>query len=272
MKNWVKELVKPEPGSHKGQNGKLLIIGGSELFHAPVLWAAEVASRMVDMIHVTSPYRLNNQLMEYQLKQKFWNGIVVDWERAADYVAEDEVVLIGPGMTRTAQTAEITNQWLVKFPKKRWVVDGGALQMVDPRLLNENMIITPHHKEWERLLQLNSNDKFQMSNSTEQVKHFSMQHNNVTILLKGRVDIVVRGEQLVEVSGGNEGMTKGGTGDVLAGLVAALATKNELLTAAAAASQINKTAAEALEQRVGRWFNATDLVGQIPATMKALAE
>lgn len=250
MTNYLQQLVLPQKDSHKGQNGKLLIIGGSELFHAPLLWAAEVASKVVDMVHVTSPYLLNDQLMEYGLKRRFWNGIVVGWDTVEEYVTEDDVVLIGPGMERNEQTKLIVDSLLAKYSDKKWVVDGGALQMVEVSRLNSNMVITPHHREWARLEGKVSSE--------------------VVVLLKGRVDIVSKGTKRVEIAGGNVGMTKGGTGDVLAGLVAALATKNDLLTAAVAASRINKAAGEELERRVGRFFNATDLVNQIPMTMKKL--
>ena len=65
-------------------------------------------------------------------------------------------------------------------------------------------------------------------------------------------------------------MTKGGTGDVLAGLIAALACKNNPLLATIAGSFINKKAGDMLYTRVGPYFNATDLANQIPLTMKNL--
>ncbi len=263
----MSKLVFPTKDSHKGQNGKLLIIGGSELFHAPLIWAAEVASRIVDMVHVSSPYLLNNKLMEEKLKQRFWSGIVVPWEKVDDYIEEDEVILIGPGMTRTEQTAKVTNRLLKQFSNKRWVVDGGALQKVDPTLLTTNMIITPHHKEWERLAKTITNDKEQMTNKVI-VSRFSQDHEDLVILLKGRVDLVVRGDEVVEIEGGNEGMTKGGTGDVLAGLVAALATKNDLWLAAQVGSRVNKLAGDSLYGRVGSFYNASDLVKEIPYILR----
>jgi NAD(P)H-hydrate epimerase len=65
-------------------------------------------------------------------------------------------------------------------------------------------------------------------------------------------------------------MTKGGTGDVLAGLVAALYCKNDAFTSVVAASYINKKAGEDLYSKKGFWFNASDLADQIPETMKKL--
>jgi NAD(P)H-hydrate epimerase len=266
----MNNLYVPAPDSHKGNNGKLFIIGGSGLFHAPLIWSADIASKIVDMVHVTSPNLMNNRIMEQRLKQKYWNGIVVAWENVGDYIEEDDVILIGPGMERNQQTKEIVDTLLSKYRNKKWVVDGGALQMVDPTLLKGNMIITPHQGEWERLL---SKSKLQISNnksiSNDQIQiKYSLEHDGLTILLKGRVDVVVRGEEVVKIEGGNVGMTKGGTGDVLAGLVAALATKNELYLAAQAGSMINKRAGDALFERVGINFNASDLVTEIPHVMR----
>ena len=65
-------------------------------------------------------------------------------------------------------------------------------------------------------------------------------------------------------------MTKGGTGDVLAGLIASLYCKNEAFLSATAGSFINKKAGESLFKRVGYYFNSSDLVNEIPAAMKKL--
>ena len=86
-------------------------------------------------------------------------------------------------------------------------------------------------------------------------------------MLKGQTDIVCQGEKCVEITGGNPGMTKGGTGDVLAGLAAALYTKNDAWTAATMASYINKKAGDSLYKRIGLYFNAADLVLEVPLTI-----
>lgn len=65
-------------------------------------------------------------------------------------------------------------------------------------------------------------------------------------------------------------MTKGGTGDVLAGLVAALYCKNEAFLTASASSFINKKAGEKLFEKVGLYFNSSDLTDEIPKVMKNL--
>jgi len=74
----LKNLYKPLPGSHKGQNGKLLLIGGSHLFHAASLWSLKVASRIVDIVFYSSVPE-NNRIIEKE-KEEFRDGIIVPRE------------------------------------------------------------------------------------------------------------------------------------------------------------------------------------------------
>ncbi len=67
-------------------------------------------------------------------------------------------------------------------------------------------------------------------------------------------------------------MTKGGTGDVLAGLIAALACKNDLFLASQAGVYVNGLTGDELYKKVGPYFNASDLCDEIPKLMKKLME
>src|SRR3989344_7105479 len=132
----LKGLYVSPRGSHKGQNGKLLVIGGSHLFHAASLWALTVASRIVDLVHYSSVPE-NNELVA-KAKEEFRNGIVVSREHIDDYIQEDDCILIGPGMERGEETKVLTNSLLKKYPAKQWVIDAGALQMLDVALIPKN--------------------------------------------------------------------------------------------------------------------------------------
>lgn len=289
------QINTPNPTSHKGDNGRLLVIGGSKLFHAAVFWTADVASRFVDLVHFTSPAKENNDLVRIKMKSNFWNGIVVDWHYVDTYIQEDDVIVIGPGMPREEgrmkgeeSTAEIVNNLLDKFPDKNWVVDGGALQEVDPTLLNKRMVITPHQGEAERLLAKLADSNLSIKEYRQLVqainnpraKHFnelaqflqemSLSLQGATLLLKGVRDIVVNPEAVFVIEGGNEGLTKGGTGDVLAGLVGSFYCQNSGFTSAATGSFVLKHAADRLYEQVGPYYNTTDLVDAISYTMKSL--
>lgn len=256
----LSKIHLPDPNSHKGQNGRLLVIGGSELFHSSIFWSADVASKIVDMVHFSSPANENNKIVRQKLKNNFWSGIVVDWASIDTYIAEDDAVVIGPGMERTEQTAEIVNSLLTKYPEKKWVIDGGALQMVDPTLFMQYHILTPHHQELELL--------YEKTGATDHaVARETLLRSGATILAKGPTDHIWRGRVEVPVSGGTAGMTKGGTGDVLAGLVGALYCQHDALVAAVVGSVVNKAAAEQLWQSVGPYFAAGDLVQQVPKTL-----
>ncbi len=282
----LKRFYIPPPDSHKGQNGKLLLVGGSHLFHAASLWALKIASRIVDMVFYSSVPE-NNRIV-HEAKKEFRDGIVVPRDNLEDYIQEADCVLLGPGMIRTdeklkpsedymlknlselneiehegIQTYYLTKYLLHEYPAKRWVIDGGALQMMEKEWLRDmsQVILTPHNQEFERL--------FGFPPTEEQVSAMAKEYSCI-ILRKGEEDIVCSTDHCVVLQGGNAGMTKGGTGDVLAGLVAALACKNDLFLAACAGSYINKKAGEELFKRVGYSFNASDLVEEIPREMSAL--
>ncbi len=306
----IKKLYIPPEGSHKGQNGRLLIIGGSHLFHAASLWALTVSSRIVDLVHYSSVPE-NNEIVT-KAKEEFRNGIVVPRSDLDAYIEEDDCILIGPGMERNEETETLTNTLLKKYPSKQWVIDAGALQMMDTSLIPKNAILTPHHGEFAGLVGAEVGTPWSRDGSLDfardkqgvypefyrgaakavpprasgldedKVKWFAKQHQCI-VLLKGEKDIVCTGEGCDPsgakgshpsicrvIEGGNAGMTKGGTGDVLAGLIAALACKNDPFLATIAGSFINKQAGDALYQTVGPYFNATDLANQIPKTMGEL--
>ena len=275
----LKQLYKPAKDSHKGQNGKLMIIGGSMLFHGASLWALEVASRIVDMVFYSSVAE-NNDLVK-KLKAEFRNGLVVPRDKIDHYMEEADCILIGPGLPRSQgeepgddNTKELTTRLLTIYKDKQWVIDGGSLQTIQPELIPPGAILTPHQQEFERLFEEIRDKRKEIRSKTETnsliAYHLSLitKKYHCTILLKGQTDIVCSVEDCVEVSGGNPGMTKGGTGDVLAGLVAALACKNNPFLAAAAGSFINKKAGDELYKRVGPYFNASDLANEIPKVMK----
>lgn len=251
----LKNLSLAKDGSHKGQNGKLMIIGGSELFHAASKWSLDVASKIVDMVFYSS-VPSNNKLIK-EAKENFWNGIIIERKQIESYIDEADVILIGPGMDRSFYTKKLVNKLLKKYSNKKWVIDAGALQMLDVNLLNKNHIVTPHHQEMTLLQQ--KNDEFDEKNYQA----------NCFCLLKGPTDRIFepKNNYSTEITGGNSGMTKGGTGDVLAGLLAALYCKNNALESCLIASYINKKAGEELYKIQGPYFNSSDLVEMVPQVL-----
>ena len=291
----LKKLFKPKDKSSGEENGQVTIIGGSELFHGAPLLALKVASRIVDMVFFTSPQRSVGGVAE-RLKSKLLSFIWVPWEDTDAYIEKSDAVLIGPGLMRFTsesqnpngkipalpagrqmandeegkRTRETTKKFLKKFPNKRWVIDAGSLQVIEPDILPEGCIVTPNRKEFELLF--NERVKERESKRVEEIVKKKAEHFSCTIVLKGPETIVASPEEAVIVKGGNPGLTKGGTGDVLAGLTSALLAKNDPFLAASSASYIEKAAADELYKKVGTNYNADDLANQIPETFKNLLE
>lgn len=282
---FTKNLYIPPADSHKGENGKLLIIGGSKLFHSASLWAAEVSTHFNDMVHYAST-KENAEIFTL-IKSKFRNGIVIEQKDVPWYAEEDDAILMGPGMVRDEMTsyelqvksyedvlkltdeAEYTHglvHYLIHhFPHKRFVLDAGALQMMDPewlKLCKQKPIITPHQLEFERLFGVSIREKT-LAEKQEIVKEYAGRYN-VILLLKAVVDIISDGTEVYVIEGGNQGLTKGGSGDILAGFTASLYTKNDPLASAIIASFIEKKAAEELKKKSGYWYNMDDLIKKIP--------
>ena len=276
--NDLKKLYVPAKDSHKGQNGKLMVIGGSVLFHAASLWALDIASRIVDMVFYSS-VDSNNEIVQKE-KQEFRNGIIVPREKIEHYIDEADAVLIGPGLPRENgiekgddDTKLLTETLLQKYPNKKWVVDGGSLQVIQPESLPKGSIITPHRKEFEMLKSRIQNSEFRIKIQNAKIEdqaHMFAKEYSCILLLKGQEDVVANEKESVIIKGGNQGMTKGGTGDVLAGLTASLYCKNEAFLSASSASYINKKAGDSLYKKVGLYFNSSDLVDEIPIVMKEL--
>jgi hydroxyethylthiazole kinase-like uncharacterized protein yjeF len=274
--SFLKKFKLPAKNSHKGDNGKLTIIGGSQLFHGASLFALKTASRIVDMVYFSS-IKQNQELTSY-LKKRLYSFINIPTDKESDYIAESDAILIGPGMVRGSkkftgthetgiQTKDKVLSLIKNFPNKKWVIDAGALQVIKPEHLFDlpNCIITPHEKEFyslfgHNLTNLNLQEKSNLIAQT--AKDFTL-----TIILKGRIDIIASPEKIILNKTGNPGMTKGGTGDVLAGLVSALFCTHDSFTSASIGTYINGLAGDKLWKKRGPFFNADDLVNQVPTTL-----
>ncbi|MFZ2189605.1 MAG: NAD(P)H-hydrate dehydratase [Candidatus Magasanikiibacteriota bacterium] len=247
----INRLNKPKKDSHKGQNGRVLIIAGSEKYHGALLMTLQTASRIVDMVYVYSP---TNQKLIEKLKSEIAVFINVFDNELWNTVDLVDCVLIGPGLEENKETKKITEKLLKKYPEKPVIVDATALWHVDPLLLHHNCIVTPHSREFENVFQCAP----MADNVLKMAKYYQC-----NIILKGTSDYISDGQDIWENKTGNVGMTKGGTGDVLAGTVAGLSAKNDLLTSALAGAYLTGLAGDKLYKTKGTFYNAEDVIGSL---------
>ena len=146
-------------------------------------------------------------------------------------------------------------------PEQRWVVDGGTLQIINVNELPLGAVVSPNKKEFSMLFGEEMKDD--LGERAEQIFRLAKEHNLV-ILTKDDVSMVSDGIRTVRILGGNEGLVKGCTGDLIAGIIVGFLAKDDGLFAAAAASYLTKKAAEKLAVNRGFMFNADDLVDVVP--------
>lgn len=251
------KLPKRSSKSHKGDNGRVLVIGGSRDFVGAVALAGLAALRSgVDLSVVAAPEKAGwavNALSSDLIVKKF-KGDDFSVSNVKDILKMEKkfsAVLIGNGIGM--KSAGFVRKY-VKETKKPLVIDADALKHI--RLQDvRNAILTPHNREFEILLK---NSKLNMGNYRKHLK------NNV-ILLKGKVDEIVTVSKTYYNKTGNAGMTKGGTGDVLAGLcVGYLGQGLSLLQSAINAAYFTGLVGDILlKKKKGFTYLASDLVEEI---------
>lgn len=256
----VRGLRQPKPESHKGDNGRLLIAAGSRKYHGSLLFSLKTAARIVDLVYVLTD-KENEDLVK-RLRGETAAFITVRNTNLYEYTDDGKVdcVLIGPGMGETKRTYRLVEKVLKS--KIKAVLDADALRVLDlrlKRLLNARHILTPHGGEFKKTFGL----AVSAQNVLKIVKKYKC-----NLVLKGKVDIVGAPNLGVFLNRtGNAGMTKGGTGDVLAGLIAGLFCKNDAFASAAAGVYLNGLAGDELYRKVGPYYDAKDLADQLPKTM-----
>lgn len=271
--NHIKKLMERKKTSHKGENGTLLIIGGSEDYAGAPALAGLAALRVgCDSVTVAAPEKVAwaiNKVSPDLITKKF-RGSYFTLKHAKELTKLAErfdAVLIGNGLTRKSDRCV---QYFMKKSMRHKVVDADALK---PLSFKEphNAILTPHYKELELML-VNSKKEFLLpklreSNPKEKgeilqgnLKYF-LQNNNI-LLTKGPTDIIISRNKISLNKTGNPGMAKAGTGDVLAGLAAGLLAKTkDLFKSAVAASYLNGYIGDVLlKKKKGFTFLASDII------------
>lgn len=258
MAHSLLHLNRPKPGSHKGQNGVILIIGGSGAYHGAPILAALAAVRFCDLVYFSSTEE--NNLILRRMRLATPNVIAVPRAKMKWALSLADCVLIGNGMDMDTATKRLIAS--VLRTGKRCVLDAAALRVLPLSLLHKNAILTPHAREFEAAFGMKASEK----NASAMAKKYGC-----TILLKGKEDILASPAKTMSIKGGNAGMTKGGTGDVLAGLLCALFSTNPSpLSAAYTASVLNKKTGGRLFRERKHYFSSEDLADGLAKTASVI--
>lgn len=285
-KSHVKKMLPVRhPDSHKGENGRIVIIGGSlEFFGAPILAGLGALYSGADLVTLVVPE------CNFEVSRTFYPDFIVRKYggnhlnlRALDVIHPlldiADSLIIGPGLTQNEEIFHALSKILDRA-KQPVVLDADALPailMTKPKEARP-LVITPHVAEFNELIDENFSYDLPEDEKIGLLKKYAEKWN-VTFLLKGPRDYIFpspREKNSLASLGavnqtGNAGMTVGGTGDVLAGMVGSeIAQGASPFEACCIAAYVNGAAGDVLEKNKGFAFSATDIALELPYIIKSL--
>ena len=272
--DFVRELYpKRDEWAHKGDSGRVLIIGGSRRYRgAPALAGLAALRAGADIVTIAAPESaadiisgFSPNLITEPLEGDFLNPR--DVQKALTLSKKFDSVILGPGIGRMSPTKEFVIRFL-KEVAKPCVIDADAIHLVSEHknALRKGFVVTPHAGEFYSLsgTEVGKNVKERGILASKFSREFGC-----CILLKGHVDVIAEGRNVIFNSTGNPYMTVGGTGDVLSGICGAmLAMGMKPFQAAAAAAYVSGRAGDLAADILGPGLVATDVIERIPKILK----
>ena len=274
--------------SHKGNNGKILIVGGSKDYHgAPAIAGLSAISCGADLVYIVCPESASLAIKEESLdlivkglkgdNKDYLNLENLDEILKIIDIADIDAVLLGPGASQEEETGKLFNI-LAKKIDKPLVLDADALKLIDPIIIKnrEDIIITPHLNEFKSFFHdyidhIDNMDKINLISEAEESDFEKLKDKiaifqnivkniNGTVVLKGKYDLIFNKNKLRINKTGNSGMTVGGTGDSLSGIAVSLVSQGlSPYDAGALATYLNGKAGDFAFEMYGNGFKASQL-------------
>ena len=262
--------------SKKGDYGRVLVVGGSQDYYgAPLLSAFAAQNSGADLVFLSVPEVNFNvtrcyspDLIVRKYTGNFFNPAGI--ESVLELSEACNSLVIGPGLGTNPEVKEVVVEVLRKIPIPA-VVDADALKALPGVKIKGDVVLTPHPGEFKILT--GETLPSGLEDRVKVVKIWSRKIGAV-ILLKSPTDIITSsgGDWKLNATG-NPGMTVGGTGDVLAGLVGGLIAQGmNTYDAACCGAFVNGYAGDDIYPDKGYGFTAMDLALQIPFSLKDIMD
>ena len=274
----IKEKL-PErfPESHKGTFGKLLCICGSKNMPGAAYFCVESAVRcgvglvktvIPDSIYTATSKKISETV--FFIAKEDNEGFISD-DSLDDILKEAEnctAILVGCGMGWNSNTRNIVYE-LIRNSNVPIVIDADGINVVSENIdvlkeCKSSIVITPHLKEMSRLI--NRDVEFISVNKANCAKDFSTKYGVVTVL-KGNRTVISDEEGNLHINEtGNAGMAKGGSGDVLAGMIGSfLAQKMSAIDAALCGVFIHGMSGDKAKNKKSMIaMTPTDIINELP--------
>ncbi len=273
-------IKKRKKDVHKGQYGKLLVIGGSSSYSgAPALAAMAALELGIDLCICFVPHGLGNVVRSFSPNLIVQEGVAEnfsnsDFTKAKKLSKWSDTVLIGPGLGNDPKTIEFFEKFILWIIEEKipCVVDADGIKMLGKlikenkiELFNSPIVLTPHIAELKSLVRFKNLPKFdEIEKRAEKLISISQIIGGV-ILVKGVYDYIIKISKKGSIYRVNRTgcpeMSVGGSGDVLAGLISAfLSIGNTPFDSACAAVYLNGLLGEFAKKSYGPRLHATDLI------------
>ena len=260
--------------SRKGDNGKVLIVGGSYIYHgAPVLSSlaalrtgSDLVYTCVPKINAFSTRSLSPDLIVIPMADsKLTRGTVNKLLGQIPVDIDSSAIGMGLAIQDTEALKLILTSLLAL--DVRLTLDASSLvKEILPIIEGQNVVVTPHAGEFKRIFGEIPDNK--PNSRISLCEKFAKKHS-ITILLKGQSDIITDGNTSFVNSTNTPCMTVGGTGDVLSGIIAGLLSKNKnILESACAGAFVNGSAGKLLQKEFGNHILASDIISVLPTVLK----
>ena len=274
-------LPKRAPDTHKGDYGKLLIVGGAVGYTgAPTLCARAAVRAGAGLVYLGVPAPIyditavkNDEAMPFPLPADERGGVA---PAAAETVLARlqgcDTAALGPGMSKGEGTAAVVRAVLEARQEKPLVPDADALNVLQPllpllRAYPAPVVLTPHAGEYARLGGELSGDP------AADALRLAQQWGCVLVLKGHRSVVAFPGGEVYITTHGNPGMAKGGSGDVLTGVIAALLGQLPAERAVTAGVYLHSLAGDLCAARLGQYaMTATDQIETLPEATKQITE
>lgn len=265
-------LPRRRAESHKGDYGKLLIVGGSVGYSgAPCLCAAAAVRSGAGLVSLGVPQPVWPaaavkcvEAMPFPLAADEAGRLDASAAAAVMAKARDmDVLALGPGLGRGEGVRAVTRRVLGEW-QGPLVLDADALWAVamEPELLETTaaqVVLTPHEGEFARLWPERSGDRLR------DAREYAAAHR-CTLVLKGHRTLVAFPDGSVyRIEAGNPGMATGGSGDVLTGVIAALLGQLAFEKAVVTGCWLHARAGDIAAERLGEYaLAASDIIEHLP--------
>ncbi|MFC1674701.1 NAD(P)H-hydrate dehydratase [Candidatus Omnitrophota bacterium] len=279
-------LLQRNAKSHKGHFGHLFAIAGSARFSGAAALCAEAGLRCgAGLVTLGIPKSLNSSLIKIKplevmtlpLQETPDKSLSLSaLKRIKGFVKKGLILVIGPGLGRNGSTQQLVRRMISEI-RSPMVIDADGLNALvgHLELLRNNettkkreTVLTPHPGEMSRLT--GASTKAVAKNRRKAAKKLARDYR-VTVVLKGHNTVVAdcRGNLYVNKTG-NPGMAKGGSGDVLAGMIGAFLGQGlKAFAAAKYAVYLHGLAGDlAAKKKTQVGMIATDIIKEIPAAIR----